>query len=80
MGNPIDQQVIDFTTNYTHSSPGTINETTQLADIGIVTEQDTVTYMMELEDNFSLTYEDSDSAGILSVSDAIDLIKKKMGG
>ena len=79
MGDPINQQVIDFTADYTGYAPESINDLTALAAIGIVTEQDTVTYVMELEQFFGLTYEQGDEIGILIVGNAVVLIKKKLG-
>lgn len=79
MSDSINQQVIDFTANYTGYSPESINDTTALSSIGIVTEQDTITYMVELEEFFGLTYEEGDEIGILIVGDAVKLIKKKLG-
>lgn len=75
--NSIAQQVIDFTAAYTATPPPEITPATTLASIGIVTPQDTVEYMMELEDNFKLTYEQGDADGISTVDDAINLIQKK---
>jgi hypothetical protein len=80
MANPIDQQVIDFTANYTERPPESINGSTTLESLGIVTEEDTMQYTMELEDNFRLTFEDGDADGIINVGLAIALIKRKMGG
>jgi len=80
MADTISQQVIDFTANYTSQQPDSITESTTLESIGIVTIQDTIEYMMELEDSFELIYEESDASGIVTVGDAIELIKKKLGG
>jgi hypothetical protein len=44
MADPIEQQVIDFTANYTSHSPESINDTTTLASIGIEGEQDIITH------------------------------------
>jgi len=80
MGNPIDQQVIDFTANYTSQSPDSITESTTLDSIGISGIQETIQYTMELEDSFELIYEDGDGNGLVTVGDAAALIKKKLGG
>lgn len=79
MNNDIDQQVIDFTANYVELPPSRINNNTVLADIGIVTQQETITYVMELEESFGLTYEEGDENGIVTVGDAAELITKKLG-
>jgi hypothetical protein len=79
MADSINQQVIDFTAQYTGYSPAAIDDFTPLASIGIVTEQDTVNYVVELEESFGLTYEEGDAIGILIVGDAVRLIKKKLG-
>jgi acyl carrier protein len=77
MGDTISQQVIDFTADYTGQTP--IETSTTLASIGIAGGQDTVQYTMELEDNFQLTYNDGDANGIVTVGNAITLIRNKMG-
>ncbi len=79
MADPINQQVIDFTADYTGYPPASINDLTALANIGIVTEQDTITYIVELEQFFGVPYEQGDEDGILTVGDAVILIKKKLG-
>lgn len=79
MTNSIDQQVIDFTAVYTGSSPGAINNSTTLDSLGIVTKQDVVDYVTELEDSFDLMYEEGDANGIVTVGDAAALIERKLG-
>lgn len=79
MTNSIDQQVIDFTAAYTGSSPGAINNSTTLDSLGIVTKQDIVDYVTELEDSFDLMYEEGDANGIATVGDAAALIERKLG-
>ena len=80
MTNSVNQQVIDFTAAYTGTSPGAINDTTTLVSIGIVTREDTVEYIIELEDSFDLAYEEGDANGIETVGNANELIEKKFGG
>lgn len=80
MTNSVNQQVIDFTAAYTGTSPGAINDTTTLVSLGIVTREDTVEYIIELEDSFDLTYEEGDANGIETVGNATALIEKKLGG
>jgi acyl carrier protein len=80
MSNSVNQQVIDFTAAYTGTSPGAINDSTTLASLGIVTRDDIIEYLIELEDSFSLTYEEGDANGIETVGNATALIEKKMGG
>lgn len=78
MGLPVDEQVILFTAAYTSTPPAEINDSTTLASLGIVGEQDTITYIMELEDSFELVYESGDEDGIVTVGDATRLIEKKL--
>jgi hypothetical protein len=78
MANSINQQVIDFTTTYTSSPGGTINDLTVLAAIGIITYPDTVKYVEDLEDSFDLAYVEGDAIGIIIVGDATRLIEKKL--
>ena len=80
MTNSVNQQVIDFTAAYTGTSPGAINDTTTLASLGIVSREDTVEYIIELEDSFDLAYEEGDANGIETVGNATALIEKKLGG
>mgnify|MGYP006360341795 FL=1 len=80
MSNSVNQQVIDFTAAYTGTSPGAINDTTTLVSLGIVTREDTVEYIIELEDSFDLAYEEGDANGIETVGNATALIEKKLGG
>ena len=80
MSNSVNQQVIDFTAAYTGTSPGAINDTTTLASLGIVSREDTVEYIIELEDSFDLAYEEGDANGIETVGNATALIEKKLGG
>ena len=79
MTNSIDQQVIDFTAVYTSRPVQEIHNSTILTDIGISTPADLITYLIELEDNFDLTYEPGDEAGIVTVGDAAQMIEKKLG-
>ncbi len=79
MTNSVNQQVIDFTAAYTGTSPGAINDTTTLVSLGIVTREDTVEYIIELEDSFDLAYEEGDANGIETVGNATALIEKKLG-
>lgn len=79
MNNSIDQQVIDFTANYVSMPSSRIHNYTVLADIGIVTQQETITYVMELEESFGLAYDPGDESGIITVGDATELITKKLG-
>lgn len=72
------QQVIDFTAGYLNRTTDSINISTLLADIGLITEQDTIQYMMELEDNFGLTYENGDSNELVTIGDAISFIQTKL--
>ena len=74
------QQVIDFIVNYTNSPEVSLTSSTTLASLGIVSTQDTVELIMELEDSFGLTYEDGDADGIVTVGDAIALIQSKLNG
>lgn len=78
MANSVNQQVIDFTTAYTSSPGGSINDLTVLATIGIITYQDTIQYLTQLEDSFDLAYEEGDAVGIVIVGDATRLIEKKL--
>jgi acyl carrier protein len=77
--NPVDERVIIFTANYTGYPVDSINDSTVLANIGIVTEADRVQYMMELEESFGLIYQEGDANGIVTVGDATELIEKKLG-
>lgn len=79
MQNSINQQVIDFTAQYVGMSPGEINDSTILADIGIVTKPDLIQYVTELEESFGLTYEPGDENGIGTLGDATALITGKLG-
>ncbi len=79
MKNSVDEEVIDFTAEYTHTSPDSINDATVLATIGIVTYDDKVLYITNLEDSFNLTYEEGDANGMELVGDATALIEKKLG-
>jgi acyl carrier protein len=79
MSDSINQQVIDFTADYTGNSPESINDLTTLASLGLVTEQDVIQYIVELEQFFGLSYEQGDETGILTVGDAVKLIEKKLG-
>ncbi len=79
MKNSVDEEVIDFTAEYTHTSPDSINDATELASIGIVTYDDKVAYITNLEDSFNLTYEEGDAVGLVIVGDATLLIEKKLG-
>ena len=78
--NPIDQKVIDFTAVYTDRPPSSINDSTTLESIGIIGEEDTIEFTMELEDSFGLTYEEGDADGMVTVGNETALIKKKLGG
>ncbi|NOS83840.1 MAG: hypothetical protein HOP31_01770 [Ignavibacteria bacterium] len=80
MLNSVNQQVIDFTAAYTGTSPGAIDDSTTLVSLGIVTREDCVEYIIELEDSFNLTYEEGDANGIETVGNATALIEKKLGG
>ncbi|HAX48325.1 MAG TPA: hypothetical protein PK605_07005 [Ignavibacteria bacterium] len=79
MKNSVDEEVIDFTAEYTHNKPNEISDSTILASIGIVTYDDSVAYITNLEDSFNLTYEEGDANGIVIVGDATALIEKKLG-
>jgi acyl carrier protein len=79
MENTIDQQVIQFTSEYVHMPIQDINDSTVLANIGISSEEDMINYMRELEENFSLTYQDGDQLGIVTVGDASKFIQTKLG-
>ena len=79
MSDSINQQVIDFTADYTGNSPESINDLTTLASLGLMTEQDVIQYIVELEQFFGLSYEQGDEFGILTVGDAVKLIEKKLG-
>jgi acyl carrier protein len=79
MKNSVDQQVIDFTAQYTGTDPGEIYNSTILSSIGIVTEEDVITYLTELEESFGLTYESGDQTGIITVGNAAEMIEKKLG-
>jgi len=72
----VEDDVINFTITY--SSHPSITSSTTLSSIGIVSEQDTITYTMELEDNFHLTYQQGDASGLVTVGDAIALIQSKL--
>lgn len=74
----IDQQVIDFTARYTGTDPGEVHNSTTLESIGIVTEEDVVMYLTELEESFGLIYESGDQDGIVTVGNAAALIEKKL--
>lgn len=79
MKNSIDQQVIDFTAQYTGTDPGEVHNSTTLESIGIVTEEDIISYLVELEESFALTYESGDQIGIVTVGNAAAMIEKKLG-
>jgi len=79
MVNNINQQVIDFTAAYTSRPPGDINDSTTLASLGIVSREDRVTYMEDLEDHFGLKYEPGDESGIETVGNAVVFITNKLG-
>jgi acyl carrier protein len=76
----IAQQVIAFIANYTNSIEVSLNSSTTLASLGIVSTQDTVELIMELEDSFGIPYEEGDAEGIVTVGDAIALIQSKLNG
>jgi acyl carrier protein len=78
MQNSINQRVIDFTAGHTGVSSGAIDNSTTLESLGIASEQDTIQYIMELEDNFGLPYDAGDEAGIVTVGDAAALIMNKL--
>ena len=80
MGSSVEQQVIDFTASYTSTGSSSINSATTLASLGIPSGQDTIEYMMELEDSFEITYEEGDADGIITVGDAVAFITAKLGG
>lgn len=79
MENTVDQQVIDFTAEYVSMPVQDINDSTVYANIGIGTREDMIVYMRELEESFSLTYEDGDQNGIVIVGDATKFIISKLG-
>jgi len=78
MQNSINQKVIDFTATYCGAVPGTIDDSTTLESLGIVSEQDRIEYMMELEDSFNIQYQQGDGTGIVTVGDAVGLIMGKL--
>ena len=78
MKNTVDQQVIDFTAAYTGTSPEAIDNSTTLVSLGIVTRQDCIDYIVNLEDSFDLQYQDGDEKGIETVGNAAVLIEKKL--
>ncbi len=80
MQNSIDQQVIDFTANYTGVSVGDVHNYTTLVSLGIITKPDTIKYITELEDSFDLGYEPGDENGIVTVGDAAAMITRKLDG
>jgi hypothetical protein len=75
----VDQQVIDFTADYTGTDPREIHNSTTLESIGITTEEDVVMYLTELEESFGLIYESGDQIGIVTVGNAAVMIEKKLG-
>jgi len=77
--NSIDQEVIDFTAEYTHTKPEDLNDSTVLASIGIVTEEERETYMIETEERFGLIYEPGDQDGIYIIGEVTTFIEKKLG-
>ncbi len=79
MKNSVDQQVIDFTATYTGTSSREIHNYTTLSSLGIITQPDLITYVIELEDSFGLKYDEGDESGIVTVGDADHLIEKKLG-
>jgi len=79
MKNSVDQQVIDFTAQYTGTDPGEVHNSTTLESIGIISEEDIITYLTELEESFGLIYESGDQAGIVTVGNAAAMIEKKLG-
>ena len=79
MTDPVEQQVIDFVATYCDVPPETLSPATTFESLG-VTGEDKVTLIMELEDSFGLTYETGDDKGIYNISQAVDMIRKKLGG
>ncbi|MBL8016930.1 MAG: hypothetical protein JNK43_06650 [Ignavibacteria bacterium] len=77
--NSIDQEVIIYTAEYTHTSPEELNDSTVLATIGIVTEEERSAYMEEIEERFGLTYEPGDEDGIYIIGEVTTFIEKKLG-
>jgi hypothetical protein len=78
MTQPINEQVIIFTANYTGHSVSEIHDYTTLASIGIITKPETVNYVSELEESFGIQYEQGDANGIVTVGDATLLIESKL--
>ncbi|MBZ0203762.1 MAG: hypothetical protein IT281_00355 [Ignavibacteria bacterium] len=79
MENSINQRVINFTAEYVERDPDTINDLTTYESIGIVTNEELVQYMVELEDSFGLIYDPGDETGIIVVGNATEFITKKLG-
>ncbi len=77
--NSIDQEVINFTAEYTHTSPEDLNDNTVLASIGIVSDEERVQYMVEVEERFGLIYEPGDQDGIYIIGEVTTFIEKKLG-
>jgi acyl carrier protein len=76
--NNVDQEVINFTAVYTHTSPQSLDNSTILAEIGIITDSDRIKYLVELEERFGLIYEPGDQNGVYTIGDAVKLIESKL--
>lgn len=75
---PVDQQVIDFTADYTSTDPRDIHNSTTLQSLGIISEDDVIMYIIELEESFGLIYKPGDQNGIVTVGNAAIMIEKKL--
>lgn len=77
--NSIDQEVIIYTAEYTHTSPKELNDSTALASVGVITEEERVAYLEEIEERFGLIYEPGDQDGIYFIGEVTVFIEKKLG-
>lgn len=77
--NSVDQDVIIYTAEYTHTKPEDLNDSTVLATIGIVTAEQRAAYLEEVEERFGLIYEPGDEDGIYIIGEVTTFIEKKLG-
>lgn len=77
--NSVDQEVINITAEYTHTKPEDLNDSTVLASLGIVTEEERAAYLEEVEERFGLIYEPGDQDGIYIIGEVTTFIEKKLG-
>ena len=76
----IEQRVIGYIAGWYCLSADSLSAGTTFESIGIIAATGALlNIIMELEDSFSLTYVDGDTKGIVTIGDAVALIKRKLG-